>query len=451
MSQGPSEKTVRFAPPGSGSGFKLVCVGPTGVRGFPLPPEGSVVLGRDPSADICIASDAVSRQHARFRVQQGVATVEDLGSTNGTWIGGQRLHSATELAPGVIVQLGDHSAYLSTQTAERSDASSLRAVAPHVPDLPNDAATRKVYELARRFAKGDLPLLILGETGAGKEVLASFVHQNSARAAKPYLQVNCAALPENLIEAELFGYQKGAFTGANETKPGLFELASGGTMLLDEIGDLPLLQQVKLLRVLEQGVLRRLGSTEDRKVDVRILAATNATLEAAMTAGRFRTDLFHRLSGAKLLLPPLRERKADLIPLATHFLLAAAGSRKLSLGEDAKTLIASYAWPGNVRELKNVMQRAPLLCDGNVIKGEHLPDELHVAASVGASAVPAKGELTERSPVGDELKELERERIVQALAACEGNQTRAAAYLGMPRRTLVHRIAQYGLARGKKG
>ena len=352
-----------------------------------------------------------------------------------------------------------------------------------------DPAMHRLFKLVERVAVGSISVLILGETGAGKEVLAEKLHRLSPRVDKPFLGLSCAALTENLLESELFGHEKGAFTGASAAKPGLLESAEGGTVFLDELGEMPLSTQAKLLRVIETRQVLRVGGLKPRAIDVRFVAATNRDLEAEVARGAFRRDLYFRLNGISIVIPPLRERPTEIAALATLFLERAItqnGRRPgPRLAPESMALLQSYAWPGNIRELKNVMERAVLLCVGSKILPEHLPLEKIRAsiASVDESMVKAPrsprvaGLPTDpptaapppappsylspgpgpgpgpagNAPVREELEALERRRILDALATCAGNQTKAAKMLGMSRRTLLHRLDAYGVARPRKG
>jgi two-component system, NtrC family, response regulator AtoC len=287
-----------------------------------------------------------------------------------------------------------------------------------------------VMSEAERVARGNISVLIVGETGVGKDVLAQQMHLLSPRASHPFMRLNCAALTESLVESELFGHEKGAFSGAMSTKCGLIEAADPGTVFLDEVAELPLTTQAKLLRVIEQKEFFRVGGVNARQVEVRFLAATNRNLELEVLRGRFRQDLLFRLKGALLRVPPLRERREEILPLARRFIEEAAGTMAIpapALAEEARSFLWSYAWPGNVRELKNAIDRAVLLRENGAIRAEHVKPPTHVAL-----ALP------------------ERERIVQALAEFGGNQTRAARCLGMSRNTLLGRIERYGLARPRQ-
>jgi DNA-binding NtrC family response regulator len=319
-----------------------------------------------------------------------------------------------------------------------------------------DPSMRRVYELVRRLAPSDLPVLVLGETGVGKEAVAAALHAWSPRAPQPFVAINCAALPEPLIESELFGHERGAFTGAAASKPGLLEGAHGGTVLLDEIGELPAGAQAKLLRVLETRCVLRVGATRERPIDVRVVAATNRPLDAEVDAGRFRRDLYFRLAAAAVFLPPLRDRPLDLPVLARAFLDEACerlGRARLSLAPDAQGRLARHAWPGNVRELKNAMEYVAATAARPIVEEGDLPPAIGGGASPWArpspGSRPARGAPEPASPratsLQDELRALERRRILEALDACDGVRVRAAAFIGMPLRTFVTRLRDHGI------
>ncbi len=286
-------------------------------------------------------------------------------------------------------------------------------------------AMLQLLEMTCQVARGSVPVLITGPNGTGKERIAAIVHANSAARTGPFVAVNCGALPENLLEAELFGAEAGAYTGATRAREGRFEQADGGTLLLDEIGNLPLAGQAKLLRVLETGQFERLGSGRTRSVRVRILSATNADLRALVRAGRFREDLYYRLNAIELALPPLASRREDILPLAEHF-LGGAGM----LDDGAREALLAYPWPGNVRELRNTLERARLLCRDGVVRAADLA--LPVAAGVASSP--------------RDLDEPGRAAIEEALRACNGVVARAAQRLGLSRQALYRRLQYYGLA-----
>jgi transcriptional regulator with PAS, ATPase and Fis domain len=307
-----------------------------------------------------------------------------------------------------------------------------------------DRSMRDLYALAKRIAVSDLPVLILGETGVGKEKLSRTIHEHSPRSDKPYVAINCAALNENLLESELFGHERGAFTGAHSMKQGLLEAAAGGTVLLDEIGDMPLALQAKLLRVLEDGEVRRVGALTSRQVGVRFLAATNVDLEDAIGRGTFREDLFFRLSAATLVIPPLRERPAEVEMLARRFAGAAGTRGTHEITGAALALLRDYSWPGNIRELRNVIERAVVLSGDAPITPEHLPVE-----KMRGTYVRATGTRDINPRALSEAQE--RARVLDALERAQGNQSRAAGLLGVSRRTLINRLEQYDLPRPRKG
>jgi DNA-binding NtrC family response regulator len=298
---------------------------------------------------------------------------------------------------------------------------------------------REVIALAGRVAPSDATVLVTGESGTGKELLARGIHFSSGRAEGPFIAVNCAAIPENLIESELFGHVKGAFTGAVRDKEGKFELADGGTLFLDEIGDLRIDLQAKILRALQERTVDRVGGVTQVDLDVRIIAATNRDLELDVKEGNFREDLYYRLSVVILHMPPLRERKDDIPLLARHFLKKFSKGGTPTLAPDALSLLQSYGWPGNVRELENVIERASVLKRGDSVTVADLPEKL---TRVGRSAVDIIMNLPDD---GISLEEIERTLIIKALERHKGNQTRAAEYLRITRPTLIYRMEKFGL------
>jgi two-component system response regulator AtoC len=470
-------------------GYTLLLSRPRGdAETLALPSSGEAIVGRDEPATLIIDDDSVSRRHARV-LGGAPPQIEDLGSTNGTRVMGRMLAPGERVALplGTIVEIGSVVAFVQAARPHaplsvRGAASATRTpetaarmtVAPPAvggpargsaarPAVLHDATMHRLYKLVDVIAPSKLSVLILGETGVGKDVYAEAVHARSPRAAGPFVRLNCAALPENLLEAELFGYERGAFTGAMQAKPGLFEAADGGTVFLDEIGEMPLVTQAKLLRVLESGETMRIGSVKPKHVDVRFVAATNRDLEALSEVGQFRSDLYFRLNGVSVELPPLRQRPDDVLPLAAHFLVA-TGVRS-SFDEVALAALRTYRWPGNIRELKNVVERAALLSQGASITAEHLlfrgtalsggasnattaPAAPAVAAPVAPAArTPAAGSMLMR----DEFAELERTRILEAMDRCGGNQSRSARMLGISRTTLIKRLEQYEYVRPRKG
>ncbi|HLU66137.1 MAG TPA: sigma-54 dependent transcriptional regulator, partial [Kofleriaceae bacterium] len=319
-------------------------------------------------------------------------------------------------------------------------------------DLEPEAAdprSRQTLQLARRVASAPTTVLLLGETGTGKEVIAELIHRSSPRAGRPFVRLDCASVPPTLLESELFGHERGAFTGADRRKLGYFEAAGGGTILLDEIGELPAPLQAKLLTALERRVVTRLGSTDEIPIDVRVIAATHRDLQEEVAQGRFREDLYYRLAVFTLFVPPLRDRPGDVMPLAIRFARQFAtelGQPVPGFTHPARAALEAYDWPGNVRELRNAIERAVVLTPGGIIDLPALPEAVQVRASDPARSEPAASppvELDGRVPA--QLQEMERRAIVAALEACGGNQTQAARRLGISRRSLIYKMERYGL------
>jgi Nif-specific regulatory protein len=327
-------------------------------------------------------------------------------------------------------RLLDENTHLKQELRERYDFS-------HI--IGNSNPLRQVYEQVTQVARTNTTVLLRGESGTGKELIAHAVHYNSLRAHKPFIKVSCAALPETLIESELFGYEKGAFTGAQGRKKGRFELADGGTLFLDEIGDLNMSTQIKLLRVLQEREFERLGGTETVKINVRLVAATNRDLEKAMSAGEFREDLYYRLNVFTIFMPPLRERKSDVLLLADHFLEKFSREHHKHIkriSTPAIDMLASYHWPGNVRELENIIERAVLVCETGVIHGHHLPPTLQTAERSGTIT-----RLSLEAAVGA----YESDLIQDALKTTRGNRKRAAQLLDTTERILGYKVKKYGI------
>ncbi len=300
-----------------------------------------------------------------------------------------------------------------------------------------------VVELVERIARSKASVLVRGESGTGKERIAAMVHRCSDRAQGPFVKLNCAAIPEPLLESELFGHEAGSFTGAGKRREGRFELADGGTLFLDEVGEMSAAMQSKLLRVLQEGEFERVGGSRSVRVDVRIVAATNRDLEAEVAAGRFRQDLLYRLNVVPVFLPPLRDRREEIVPVAKHFLRAG-----VVLDAAAEQVLVAHSWPGNVRELQNVIQRCGLLCDGGIVTGELVRRWLEpVATSSGSAAsceptyvLPAMDPIG--SLVGRSLAAVERDLVQRTLQHCAGNRTRTAELLGIGVRTLFNRLQE---------
>jgi len=334
------------------------------------------------------------------------------------------------LIDGERKRLLDENTHLRQELKERYDFSNL---------LGTSGPMRQICEQVSQVARTMTTVLIRGESGTGKELIAHALHYNSLRANKPFVKVSCAALPESLIESELFGYEKGAFTGAQQRKKGRFELAEGGTLFLDEIGDINLATQVKLLRVLQEREYERLGGTETLKTNVRLVTATNKDLEKAIAEGTFREDLYYRMNVFSIFVPPLRERKTDLLLLADHFLESFSRTHSKNIkriSTPAIDMLMSYHWPGNVRELENTLERAVLVCDGHVIHAHHLPPTLQTAE--------ASGTVT-RVSLKDAVAAYEKDLIQDALKTTRGNRAKAARLLNATERIINYQVRKYSI------
>ncbi|MCK6550074.1 sigma 54-interacting transcriptional regulator [Myxococcota bacterium] len=546
--------------------FVLAVLGEDAMFAAPLPEVGRVHIGRARENEVWLEDALVSRQHAELAIDRGTFELVDLGSANGTFIGGERLASGGRraIAPGVAFELGSTMFVVQRRSATsrvkrlwpheyfelrveeectrpRRGAAGLTVLwvrleadvdeavferALHAALLPSDVvarwidreyellllgsqlshleevrsaithavgprgatigqarfpadgtsaevlldrareaarptrrgadgpvveepAMRDLYRMIDKVARGRIAVLLVGETGVGKEIVAEAVHARSPRSQGPLVRLNCGAFAESLLEAELFGYEKGAFTGADRAKAGLIEAGQGGTVFLDEVGEMPASVQAKLLRVLETRQVQRVGALEPRAVDVRFVAATNRDLELEVMRGNFRQDLLFRLNGVTFAIPPLRERRSEIIPLAERFAVAAArdaGLRRPELRPEARRWLEQHDWPGNVRELRNVVERAVLLAGDGPVTLEELPIEKSARRTLASPPPLAAAQLPGRAP-NDPGLDPEKQRILAALEACAGNQSRAAKVLGLSRRTLIRRLDEYAVAR----
>jgi len=438
--------------------FKLLVISDRDPVAHQLPDRGRVTVGRSETADIQVPDPLISRVHAAITLGDTLM-VRDLGSSNGTVVRGEKIQPNvdTPISVGETIDFGSTVVIVQREVLGGQQDPENASLADERIEGQSDAM-RRLHRLARRVASSRINVLLLGETGVGKEVMASTLHRMSPRASSPFLGINCASLTDTLFESELFGYEKGAFTGATSAKPGLIEAAHTGTFFLDEVGEMPLSAQAKLLRVLELRAVHRVGSIKQTPVDVRFISATHRNLAEEVAAGRFREDLYYRLNGISLVIPPLRERVDEVVPLARSFLAEAAreagfGSVPL-LSSEAISWMQGYTWPGNIRELKNAINRAVLLSTGGIVDPEHLavgnnyaPGRTSAAPPAGAApALGADSPSTGANPSADS----ERQRIIQALADCGGNQTRAAKQLGISRRTLSSRLNQLNIPRPRK-
>jgi DNA-binding NtrC family response regulator len=391
--------------------LRLVTFWRGGSATYDLPPGSRLVVGRSDDSDVRIPDDSVSRRHAAVHGGRP-PRIEDLGSANGTIVGDHRIlpNEPVELAPSTVVELGDALIVVRAVAADEARSEPPAAGERATPDPP----TARAEELVDQVAPTSVAVLVLGETGVGKGLVAETIHRRSPRGAGPFVRVDCAALAESLLESELFGHERGAFSGAQQAKPGLLEAASGGTILLDEVGDMPSATQAKLLHVLEHNEVLRVGSVTPRPIDVRYVAATHRDLQTLVDEGSFRRDLFLRLNGASIRVPPLRERRSEIPSLARAFVSEACvrmGRPPAAITDEAMRLLVSYGWPGNVRELRNAMVRAALFAQSGRIG----------------------------------VRELERQRILEALERCGRVQAAAARALGIARSTLRSRMKRLGL------
>jgi two-component system response regulator AtoC len=455
--------------------LQLLVVEPGALSTYPLPASGSLSIGRAEGCDVHLNDPLASRRHAR--ISWPPLQIEDSGSANGTRVGSAPVAAGApyRLRLGEPISVGGSILLVQPADPERPLVRRPRAFVP--PSLFErkekavivDPAMIELYATIDRIAGAPINVLVLGETGVGKELVAEAIHERGADRTGPLVRINCAALSEALLESELFGHERGAFTGAVSSKVGLLETAHRGTVFLDEVGELSLGLQAKLLRAIEAHEILRVGAVRARPIDVRFVSATNRDLSREVQRGGFRADLFFRLNGIGLKVPPLRERPGDIPALAAAFVARAAARMGRPapphLTPDAIHRLGAYLWPGNVRELKNAIDRAVLLCSRPVIRAldlsflestvapassrhERLAETIPPSPwplAPGGVAAGAQGAIRE-----DRTRSGELDRILGALAACNGNQTRAAKQLGMPRRTFVAKLGFYDVPRPRK-
>lgn len=405
----------------------------------------SVRVGTSPACDLVLSDSAVSRVHCEIQIGEGGYLLRDRDSTNGTWVSGMRVEGIY-LTPGAAFEVGDTT--IEFAPSEKRVEIRLSEQDHFGNVLGRSVPMRSIFYLLERVASKSVTVLLTGETGTGKEVFAQAVHDNSPRKDEPLITVDCGSLAPTLIGSELFGHAKGAFTGANSDRAGAFEDASGGTVFLDEIGELPAEQQTALLRVLEAGEIKRLGENSARQVDVRIIAATNRNLAEEVEAGRFRKDLFFRLNVLNVEIPPLRDRREDIELLANHFLesLAEKSGQEspTALDPAALSILQSHTWPGNVRELRNVLERAHALADDDKID----------AASImlgsqpldpGDSSSPSEFPIEVNVPYADAKEALEKVYLVELLRQNDANVSQAARVIGIHRQSLHRLLRKHGI------
>ena len=442
---------------------KLAMEDEAGARNDRVFDQAVVTIGAMDDNDLVVEDDTVSRYHCRIYQEGNAYVLHDLGSTNGSFINKVRIKEGY-LKPGCTVQLGK------TTLSFNSYEDQVR-IAPSVNDrfgsiIGNNVKMREVFGILEKIAPTDTTVVIEGETGTGKEVFARTVHDSSLRADKPFVVFDCSAVPDNLIESELFGHEKGSFTGAIMARQGLFEMANGGTIFLDELGELTLELQPKLLRVLETREVRRVGGTRSMKVDVRVIAATNRKLEEEVRAGRFRQDLFYRLSVVRLFLPALRERREDITLLVRHFLREGKFNRdadgKLriaTLSRPALEAMTAYDWPGNVRELMNVVERACSFAETSAIELADLPEYLRgsehmqrlgqlkplLLAEAAAEGLDVDGISTFKEAKEKWISAFERDYIFNLLEKNDFNISHAAREAEIDRKYFRKLMKKYGI------
>ncbi|ATB27378.1 sigma 54-interacting transcriptional regulator [Melittangium boletus] len=396
----------------------------------------SFTVGKDPSCDLVVQDPFISSRHLKVVRREGNFQVVDTNSTNGTWLGAVRVFEVQVGLPTTL-RVGETDLILEPVTAVRREQAFHGLIG-------NDMAVRQLVDLIQRVAPSTAAVAILGESGTGKELVARALHECSQRAGKPFIPVNCAAISKELIESELFGHEKGSFTGATNARKGAFEEADGGTLFLDEIGELPLDLQAKLLRALESGEIKRVGASRPMNVDVRVVAATNRDLLSSVREGRFREDLYYRLCVVPLHLPPLRSRRGDILALAENFLrMYTPRGQTVRLSTAALERLQQHAWPGNIRELRNVVHRALLLRKGASIEASDITFDQEVNRETGV-AVP---ELPPGMTLEQMLLKLERQIVEAALRRYNNNRERVARELGVARSTLFKRLKEWGLTR----
>ena len=442
-----SEPTATLVRGGAGSvRLKLVVLsGAEAGRVLSLEP-GEYLVGKAPSCQLVLSDKAISRQHLKLEVREGRVKATDLESRNGSFCEGLRF-SELELRPGIVLTLGTTELKLVPEdTRERSPLLSKRERFGAL--VGSSRRMRELFSLLERMAPGGSDVLIQGETGTGKELCAEALHTESRRAKGPFVIVDLAGIAPSLIESELFGHVKGAFTGAQADRAGAFERATGGTVFLDEVGELPLELQPRLLRVLERRQVKRVGANDYRTVDVRVVAATHVDLEGAIKEGKFRRDLFHRLAVLRVTLPPLRERPEDL-PLLVDTVLERMGRPPSSLSDQTRALLTQYPWPGNVRELRNVVEQVVNLGDEALPELPSVPGGAPRPGSGSESGGPEL-ELPFKEAKERLIEGFERDYLVGLLARCEGNISRASREAGIDRVYLRKLLRKHGLEKDNK-
>ncbi len=413
----------------------LVTEGGRPPRVVVLPAGAEVRVGRAEFVEVPLDDHRASRVHAVLAFDGRAVTVRDEASSNGTFVNGSRVRGPRRVEDGERVEIGTTviAVLLTLRGATRSEAR--EPIASVDGTVAVDPITVELFALVRRLAASDLAVLVQGETGVGKELVARALHRDSPRARRPFVAINCATLTESIAASELFGHERGSFSGADARKIGVFESADGGTLLLDEVGELSPANQALLLRALQERSVCRVGSTRPVAVDVRIVTATNRDLALEVAEGRFRQDLYFRLNGVTVQVPALRSRPRDILPMVERIL--ASRGKAWRLGPGVADALLAHPWVGNARELRNVVERGMALADDDEIRLAHL--------QLAAAAPGAASTAEDASAFRAKVEETERRTIVAALASAAGNQSRAARELGISRRCLITRMERYGL------
>ncbi|HSC88160.1 MAG TPA: sigma 54-interacting transcriptional regulator, partial [Polyangiaceae bacterium] len=446
-----------------------------GTQVVEVPDSGEATIGRAEGSTLHLDDSRVSRSHARVAWEGGELLVEDLGSRNPTLLNGQPLAKKKQsIRGGDSLRIAGYEIRVAlSASAPASDDGTTPAESDGDSDgvVVADESMARVFGFARRVARASATVLILGETGVGKEVVAGRIHAWSQRCDRRFVRVNCAALPESLVESELFGHERGAFTGAERRKVGFAEAAHEGTLFLDEIGELQLPVQAKLLSMLENRSVVRVGNTVETPVDVRVIAATHRSLTREIEAGRFREDLYYRIGVVVIRVPPLRERPSEISLLAQLFAKRygqAAGFGDATIAADASAALLKHSWPGNVRELRNAIEHALLLSEDGIVRRIHLPETVLLAPPAPSSPLgsvppqlgaersasqfppppPSSPQSAGPSGVRAAMAEVERSAIAEALRVANNNRTQAALALGISLRSLLYKIDKYGLKQG---
>jgi len=411
--------------------------------------KGTITIGSSDRCDLHIDDDTVSRNHAEIMKTRDGYLLRDLGSTNGTFVGGLKIKEAY-LASGSVIKVGKTRMKFSPQDEKLEIYPSKKTKFGDI--IGRSLEMRRIFGVLEKIAPTNVTIVISGETGTGKELVAKAIHQYSRRSRKPFIVFDCGAVAENLIESELFGHERGSFTGATTTRQGAFELADGGTIFLDEIGELSTDLQPKLLRVLESGEVKRVGADRPRHVDIRVVAATNRHLKEEVKRGNFREDLFFRLSVVQLHMPPLRKRTDD-IPLLIRFFFDLARreasesvrNRVTGISEEAMRVLREYQWPGNIRELRNAIDRGINFCEEEEIQVAHLPDYLQERSIVTQAHPAMDGNLPFKDAKEKWIEAFERDYLVECLRRNNLNISKAAKQAGIDRKSVQRLLKKYNL------